>query len=335
MPYPWKEKGAFPSVPPSLNHVAFEMSSIKQVDANHITLTRPQSEKDITPYLGIRSRLSQVWLNKWTILILLVLLHFLLTVGSLKDNLDEAKTKALTACIKVEDVGSAFASMPHYLSVGVNQLTASSITTAVQALMSVVDMILTGIESLILFVISFVTDTYVCLISMVVHGGLNASAIAVEKTTDAINKVIDGVADGIASSADDIQKVIDDVYSVADKAGDALDDVKDGAGDVVGDIGDIFSRSRELAVFRRGVLPDKPDLQKAIVDKMKELKDVNIDSSGFVNGLNALNEKIPTFDEVKNLTRQAVSIPFDFIRDELDKAYGDWKSCTAPRSPPS
>ena len=107
MPFPWKEKGDFPPVPPSLNHDAFEMSSIKQGGADHITLTRPRSEKDITPYLGIRSRLSQVWLNKWTILILLVLLHFLLTVGSLKDNLDEAKTKALTACSKVEDVGSA------------------------------------------------------------------------------------------------------------------------------------------------------------------------------------------------------------------------------------
>ncbi|KAI0518527.1 hypothetical protein F5B22DRAFT_69138 [Xylaria bambusicola] len=329
MHFPWKEKGDFPSVPPSLNangQNAFEFSSIhKQGGSDHITLTQPQSEKDITPYLGLRSRLSQVWLNKWTILILLVLLHFLLTVGSLKENLDEAQTKALSACSKVEDVGSAFASMPHYLSVGVNQLTASSITNAVQALMSVVNMILTGIEQLILFVIGMMTDTYVCLISMVVHGGLNASAIAVEKTTDAINKVIDGVADGIASSADDIQKVIDTVYDVANKAGDVLNDAKDGAGDVIGDIGDIFSRSNELALYQRGILPDKPDLEKAIVDKMKELKDVNVDSSGFVQGINELNKKLPDFDEVKNLTRQAVAIPFDLIRKELDKAYGDWK----------
>ncbi|KAI1428414.1 hypothetical protein F5Y12DRAFT_23554 [Xylaria sp. FL1777] len=322
MAFHWKEKGGFPAVPSSLNHEAqdaFEMSSMKQGNLDNITLARPQSSKQITPYLGLRSRLSQVWINKWTILILLVLANFLLTIGSLNDNLADAKEKALSACTKVEDVGSAFASMPHYLSVGVNQLTASSITHAVQALMTVLDMILTGIEQLILFVIGMMTDTYVCLISMVVHGGLNASAIAVEKTTDAINKAIDGIADGITQSADDIQKVIDDVYSVADKAGDILDGAKNGAGDA---IGDIFGR--ELALAHRGVLPDKPDLETAIVQKMNELKNVQVNSSGFVQGLDDLNQKIPTFDQVKNLTKQAVSIPFDLIRQELDKAYGNW-----------
>ncbi|GAW14807.1 hypothetical protein ANO14919_042100 [Xylariales sp. No.14919] len=317
-----REKDGFPAVPPSLNHNtqdAFEMASIKRGEPDNIALARPQSDRQITPYLGLRSRLSQVWFNKWTILILLVLLHFLITIGSLNDNLDEAKTKALTACTKVEDVGSAFASMPHYLSVGVNQLTASSITHAVQALMTVLDMILTGIEQLILFVIGMMTDTYVCLISMVVHGGLNASAIAVEKTTDAINKAIDGVANGISGSADDIQKVIDTVYSVADKAGNLLDDAKNGASDAVGDI---FGRQVEL--YQRGLLPDKPDLQSAIVDKMNDLKNVHVDTTGFVQGLDDLNQKIPTFDQVKNLTKQAVSIPFDLIRQELDKAYGNW-----------
>ncbi|KAI0541460.1 hypothetical protein GGR58DRAFT_511026 [Xylaria digitata] len=318
MAFPFREKDGFPAVPPSLNHNtqdAFEMSSIKHHNPDNITLARPQSDRQITPYLGLRSRLSQVWFNKWTVLILLVLAQFLLTIGSLNNNLDEAKVKALASCTKVEDVGSAFASMPHYLSVGVNQLTASSITHAVQALMSVLDMIITGIEQLLLFVIGMYTDTYVCLISMVVHGGLNASAVAVEKTTDAINKAIDGVANGIASSADDIQKVIDNVYSIADKAGNLVDD----AGDT---LGGIFGRELELA--ERGVLPDKPDLQSAIVDKMNDLKNVNVDSSGFVQGLDDLNQKIPTFDQVKNLTRQAVSIPFDFIRKELDEAYGNW-----------
>ncbi|KAI0456072.1 hypothetical protein F5B21DRAFT_170307 [Xylaria acuta] len=333
MAQPWKEKDDFPRVPPSLNHDAqdaFEMLSIKQSNPYNIASARSQSSKLITPYLGLRSRLSQVWLNKWTVLILLVLVHFLITIGSLNDNLTEAKVKAVSACTKVEDVGSAFASMPHYLSVGVNQLTASTITNAVQALMSVLDMILTGIEQLILFVIGMMTDTYVCLTAMVVHGGLNASAVAVEKTTDAINKAIDGVADGIASSADDIQKVIDKVYDVADKVGGIIgrdeDLIKRG---LLFDLpalenarSELFGRGGDLVL--RGILPDKPDLESAIVDKMNDLKNVNIDTSGFVQGLDDLNNKIPTFDELKNLTKQAVGIPFDLIRNELNKAYGNW-----------
>ncbi|KAI0192720.1 plasma membrane fusion protein PRM1 [Xylaria flabelliformis] len=288
----WREKQGFPGVPSSLNHDAqnaFEMSSLKQ--SNLSNSASAQSPKLITPYLGLRSRLSQVWFNKWTVLIVLVLVHFLIIIGSLNDNLAEAQVKAVSACTKVEDVGSAFASMPHYLSVGVNQLTASTITNAVQALMSVLNMILTGIEQLILFVIGMMTDTYVCLTAMVVHGGLNASAVAVEKTTDAINKAIDGVADGIASSADDIQKVID---------------------------------NRDGNLVLRSILPDKPDLESAIVSKMNELKNVNVDTSGFVQGLDDLNKKIPTFDQLKNLTKQAVDIPFGLIRNELNEAYGNW-----------
>ncbi|KAI8955263.1 hypothetical protein F4801DRAFT_574849 [Xylaria longipes] len=333
MARPWKEKDDFPRVPPSLNHDAqdaYEMLSIKQSNPHNIASVRSQSSKLITPYLGLRSRLSQVWLNKWTILILLVLVNFLFTIGSLNNNLAEAQVKAVSACTKVEDVGSAFASMPHYLSVGVNQLTASTITNAVQALMSVLEMILTGIEQLILFVIGMMTDTYVCLTAMVVHGGLNASAVAVEKTTDALNQAIDGVADGIASSADDIQKVIDKVYDVADKVGGIFgrdeDLIKRG---LLLDMpalekarSELFGRGGNLIL--RDILPDKPDLESAIVDKMNELKNVNIDTSGFVQGLDDLNKKIPTFDQLKNLTKQAVDIPFGLIRNELNEAYGNW-----------
>ncbi|KAI1753088.1 hypothetical protein F4782DRAFT_546030 [Xylaria castorea] len=333
MAYPWKEKDGVPRLPPSLNHNAqdaFEMSSIKQSDPYNVASARSQSSKLITPYLGLRSRLSQVWFNKWTVLIVLVLVHFLFLIGSLDDNLTEAQVKAVSACTKVEDVGSAFASMPHYLSVGVNQLTASTITNAVQALMSVLDMILTGIEQLILFVIGMMTDTYVCLTAMVVHGGLNASAVAVEKTTDAINKAIDDVADGIASSADDIQKVIDKVYDVADKVGGIFgrdeDLIKRG---LLLDMpalekarSELFGRNGDLIL--RDVLPDKPDLESAIVNKMNDLKNVNIDTSGFVQGLDDLNKKIPTFDQLKNLTKQAVDIPFGLIRNELNEAYGNW-----------
>ncbi|KAI1433043.1 hypothetical protein GGR50DRAFT_688523 [Xylaria sp. CBS 124048] len=299
------------------------MLSAKRSGPDDTGLVHPQDPKVITPYLGLRSRLSQVWLNKWTILILLVLVHFIFTIGSLNDSLNDAKIKALESCSKVEDVGSAFASMPHYLSTGVNQLTASSITSAVHALMTILDMILTGIEELILFVIGMMTDTYVCLISMVVHGGLNASAVAVEKTTDAINSVIHGVADGISHSADDIQKVIDDVYNLADKAGGLLDDAKKGASDGLGSIGSKIGFRRDL--FARDLLPAKPDLESAIVSKMNELKNIQVNSTGFVQGLDSLNAKIPTFDDVKNLTSQAVSIPFNLIRTQLDEAYGGWK----------
>ncbi|CAJ2510729.1 Uu.00g063540.m01.CDS01 [Anthostomella pinea] len=321
----------------------------------------PTPTSDITPYLGLRARYSQLWFNRWTILLLLVLVHFLLTIGSLTDGLTDAKVKALSACTKVEDIGSAMASMPHYLSVGVNQLTASSITHVVHALMTVLNMILTGIEQLILFVIGMMTDTYVCLVAMVVHGGLNASAVAVEKTTAAMNEVIDKVSDGVSSKADDIQGAIHTLYGAATSAADALNKVGDTAsnagnavktgvagaanaaetpatgwlshighrdlegGDVVVEGRDlVVVEERDVVVSRSITIPPEPQIKDDIVNAMKDLHDINIDTSGFVDGLNDLNDKIPTFDELKNLTAQAVDFPFNLIRQELDKAYGNW-----------
>ncbi|KAI1636786.1 plasma membrane fusion protein PRM1 [Biscogniauxia mediterranea] len=286
-----KGDDAYPSVPvpPSLKH---QPNDYEMKDFNHGgQQSRADTAPPITPYLSLQSRLSQIWFNRWTVLLLLVLVHFILTIGSLNSGLTDAKAKALSACTKVEDIGSAMASMPHYLSVGVNRLTASSITQAVHALMTILDMILTGIEQLILFVIGMMTDTYVCLITMVVHGGLNASAVAIEKTTDAINSAIDGIADGIQDNANQIQGAIDDIYGIINSA---LPDV------------------------------EQATSAAAISDKMDDLKNIQIDTSGFVAGLNNLNDKIPTFDEVKNLTAQAVSFPFNLIREQLNNSYGDW-----------
>ncbi|KAI1076527.1 hypothetical protein F5B20DRAFT_319689 [Whalleya microplaca] len=342
-----REKDGFPQVPPSLRHDAYEMQDFSGNRKRSLrALFSHNAGQGITPYLGLRARLSQIWFNRWTVLLILVLVHFLLTLASLNDGLDDAKVKALSACTKVEDIGSAMASMPHYLSVGVNRLTASGITNSVHALMTILDMILTGIEQLILFVIGMMTDTYVCLITMVVHGGLNASALAVTKTTDAINDAIGDIAKTINSTAEDLQKPVDTIYGLVNGAvdtgnqatsavGGAVETATKGIGSVASDLGNglggLFGRADDepappevTSLFVRADIPAKPEVAGDIQAVAAKLSNVHIDSSGFVKDLDDLNEKLPTFDDVKNLTSQAVSIPFDLIRQELDKAYGDW-----------
>ncbi|KAI1139798.1 hypothetical protein F5Y05DRAFT_403585 [Hypoxylon sp. FL0543] len=284
----FREKEGFPQVPSSLQQDAYQTKDIRKMKIRE--LISQSSAKGVTPYLGLGSRLSQIWFNRWTVLLLLVLVNFMMTIGSLNSNLDDAKVKALSACTKVEDIGSAMASMPHYLSVGVNRLTASGITEAVQGLMTILDMILTAVEQLILFVIGMMTDTYVCLITMVVHGGLNATSLAIGKTTDAMNDAIDGIAQAINAVGGAIESGL-------------------------GDIGNII---------RRIDIPPKPEVAGDIKAVAAKLSNVNINTTGFVSDLDALNKNLPDFDDVKNLTATAVSFPFNLIRQQLTKAYGNW-----------
>ncbi|KAK8862650.1 Plasma membrane fusion protein PRM1 [Apiospora arundinis] len=289
------------ALPASLKGESFEMKPQGPQDPPNYSTTNTGVVRTDghAPYLGLQARLSQIWLNRWTILLILVLVRVLLMLAGLNDNLGEAKIKALSACTKVEDVGSAMASMPHYLSVGVNRLTAKGITETVHGMMVILDMILTGVKELILFVINMMTSTYTCLISAAVHGGLNVSAAVITKTTDAMNKAIGPITDDIAKVGDTVQKDMNDV----------LGKISQG----IGSIGSVFGKDPPKAPqINMG-----PDLDK--------LRNVKIDTSGFVGDLNKINQALPDFNDVQNFTRQAVSIPFDLVKKALNDTYGAWK----------
>ncbi|KAK7921348.1 hypothetical protein PG985_009370 [Apiospora marii] len=288
------------ALPASLKGESFEMKpQVPQDPPTYTQQTGTVRTDGHAPYLGLQARLSQIWLNRWTILLILVLVRVLLMLGGLNDNLGEAKIKALSACTKVEDVGSAMASMPHYLSVGVNRLTAKGITETVHGMMVILDMILTGVKELILFVINMMTSTYTCLISAAVHGGLNVSAAVITKTTDAMNKAIGPITDDIAKVGDSVQ----------DEMNDIIGKISQG----IGSIGSVFGKDPpKTPQINMG-----PDLDK--------LKNVKIDTSGFVSDLNKLNKELPDFDDVQNFTRRAVSIPFDLVKKALNDSYGAWK----------
>lgn len=158
-----------PMVPPSHSAGDDGMHNYyaAQDTSHQIPNTRPG---EITPYLGLRARLSQIWINRWTILLFLILVRLLFAVADLHGGLDSARSEALSACTDVESVGSSLASMPHYMSKGVNELAASGVEKAVRGLQTMLFMTITGVEELVVFWINMLTSTYLCLITLAVSG---------------------------------------------------------------------------------------------------------------------------------------------------------------------
>jgi len=284
-----KSGAAWPEVPSSLHHDTVEMSNLGKEPLRPHADTAPS----VTPYLGLRARLSQIWFNRWTILLLLVLVRVLIQIGGLNGNITDAKAKALSSCTKVEDIGSAMASMPHYLSVGVNSLAADGINTAINAMVEVLMMILTGVEALIMFVINMYVGTYACLIAAFIHGGLDVGVSAVTGATDFMNKNIDTITGSIS---DDIGKIQDAINS-------AFSGISDAAG-----------------IFGADVKPPKIDISGHLDD----LKNIQIDDTKFVQDLVQLNKTIPTFAQVQNFTKNALSIPFDLVKNQLNNSRAGW-----------
>ncbi|PNS16938.1 Plasma membrane fusion protein prm1 [Sphaceloma murrayae] len=287
MPSAQNQQTSFPAAPPSPSAGGHEMRDYYA--AREISRPPLLSSSHPTPYLGLRARLSQVWINRWTILLLLVLIRTLLAIASLDDNLGSAREKALSACTSVENVGSAMASMPHYLSGGVNELTADGIDKAVNGLMHMLTLSVTGVQEMVVFIINLLISTYVCLITFVVAGSLHMAIEVAEKVGDFLNSTAKEVGDDLANVANGFQNTMNGFLNGIDN------------------IGDFFTG--------KDTPPPKIDLTKQI-DRLNNLQL----PAAYDEGLMKLNNSIPTFKEVQNFTNNAIRFPFQEVKKLLNES---------------
>ncbi|KAF1989078.1 plasma membrane fusion protein prm1 [Aulographum hederae CBS 113979] len=273
----------FPTLPPSLSAGDHEMQDYYA--PQNAPRPPPNQAPYLTPYLGLRARLSQVAMNRWTILLLLVLVRLLFACWNLDDGLDSARTQALSACTSVEDLASQAASVPHLAATGFNEMTASGVEHAVNGLMSMVTLSVTGVEELVVFFIGLLTNTYLCLITLAVSGSLHAGIELVKSVQGFLNKTLDGIGDDIAAAGTEAQNTINTIM-------DGINGIP----------------------FVGGKAP-KVDLTKGI----NELKDLKL--PGNLNAeLQKLNSSIPTFEEVKNFTDSVIRLPFEEIKKLVNQS---------------
>lgn len=249
----------------------------------------PHTAPSITPYLGLRARLSQVWLNRWTILLLLVLARTLIAISGIKNDLNSARREALSACTSVETVGSAMASMPHYMSQGVNELAATGVEKAVNGLMDMTMLSVTGVEELVVFVINMMTSTYVCLITLAVGGSLHTALQVVKDSETFLNKTIGDIGNDMAST----------VSTFEDEWNKFLKTLDSGLSDITG----------------KSISPPSLNLNAS----MDALSSLTLPST-LDEGLTKLNGSIPTFAQVNNFTNNAIKLPFEEIKKLINES---------------
>ncbi|KAH8730387.1 hypothetical protein GQ44DRAFT_736632 [Phaeosphaeriaceae sp. PMI808] len=266
----------FPAVPPSMSAGEHEMRDYHAPqDAPRPTINQTP---DFKPYLGLRARLSQIWINRWTILLLLVLVRLLIAIASTDASLVSARREALSACTQVEKIGSSMASMPHYMSKGLNEMTASSVDKAVSGLMKMLTMSVTGIEEIIIFVIHMMTSTYLCLITLAVSGSLHAAVELGTEINKKLNETLNEVTSDITSS---VKSVTDGINSIMGKINFNIGGIK------------------------------KPEIN--LDQQMNKLKGLQLPAE-MQQSLQKLNSSIPTFTEVQNFTDNIIRTPFEEIK---------------------
>ena len=276
-----------PAVPPSL---PIDGHGMREYNTTQETLQPPlNTAQAITPYLGLRARLSQVWINRWTVLLFLVLVRILIAISGLNNDLGSAKTEAMSACSGVESMGSAMASMPHYLAAGVNELAASGVEKAVYGLMSMLLLTITGIEELFLFYVHMLTQTYECLLTLVVEGSIQAVIQVIEDASNFLNSTIEGITKDIGTTVDsfetDLNKFSSGLNSVPQAFG------AKGSGVPTINVNDSLTKLNSIQ------LPD--DLKQK---------------------LTTLNSSLPSFNSVENFTDNLFRLPFEDVKTKINSS---------------
>ncbi|KAI4177446.1 MAG: hypothetical protein LQ343_000427 [Gyalolechia ehrenbergii] len=280
---------SFPVVPPSHSAGDHEMPNYYNVQDK--TRLAPHTVPEITPYLGLRAKLSQIWINRWTILLFLILVRLLFAVADLHGGLGSARSEALSACTGVESIGSSLASMPHYMSRGINEMAASGVEKAVRGLQSMLFMTITGVEELVVFFINMLTSTYLCLITLVVSGSLHVALQIIEGAEEFLNKTLGDIGKDIHKGIDGFQ-----------------DDLNKFTG-LLNSVPQVFGG-------------DKGGIPKLNVDgSLDKLDNLQLPAS-LNQGLDKLNDSIPTFSEVQNFTNNAIRFPFEEVKKLLNESLG-------------
>lgn len=250
---------------------------------------------EYTPYLGLRSRLSQVWFNRWSLLLFLVFLRVLLSTNGLNTDMESARREALSSCTGVESMGSAMASMPHYLSKGVNELAASSVEAAVRALEKTVLMLITGIQEIIIFVVHMFTSTYLCLIMLAINSSIGA-------VTDAAKAIVEAAEKGAKAIFDEINDEKGDFESAINKVTEKISSVPN-----------FFGANIEI-----------PKLRLPSLDKLKDFSVANEVGADLDN----LKENIPNFKEVQDAADNVIKKPFALLKVKSQPRAFDEQSLT-------
>lgn len=252
----------------------------------------PHTAPSITPYLGLRARLSQIWLNRWTILLLLVLARTLIAISGINNDLGSARREALSACSDVESMGSAMASMPHYMSQGVNELAASGVEKSVNGLMQMTTLSVTAVEEIVVFVIGMMTNTYLCLITFAVTGSLHSVIGVLDSAQTGLNNLTKNLGNDMSGAVSKFESAYNDFLNTLSK--------------FVG-LGATVPEPTPLNLTQQ-------------VNTLKNLKlPANLDAD-----LQKLNNSIPTFAEVKNFTETIIRLPFEEVKQLINGSMGNY-----------
>ncbi|GMM57924.1 pheromone-regulated protein [Maudiozyma humilis] len=252
-------------------------------------------------YLRLGERLSQIWINKYTLALLLSMVKLVLFSRSLSSALSNSEEQVIGHCSSVDKLyNNIMNNTPHYLGTMGNYMIEKSMIETVKLSLKTLSLMISASEGLFTFMVDLYLGTYACLIVSAIDGTVDVATNTTEKLLGALNGTVHNIASDLDDGLDDLSKVINKIISVASKVEKVFTDDDD----------------------------DDDEEDEDGHDVVKKLSRVNLTVSGLRNlyipssindKLRKLSRDTPSFDELKNSTKQKIALPFSYAHKEVKK----------------
>ncbi|AAS54057.1 AFR685Cp [Eremothecium gossypii ATCC 10895] len=245
------------------------------------------------PYLELRERLSQIWINRYTLLLMLCMVKILLFTSSLRFSLNNSKVHVLEECSNIEHYYNILRNgTPHYMGKMGNYLVAHALEATVESLLALLTSLATVVEVVAHFMIELWLGTYACLLFSAAHGAVEVATNVTEKVIGVANKTLIAAANELDNGLDGLSKVLNKIIETGTKVSHLF---KDDDEEHASPEGQFKKINLTIASLRTVKIPE------SVNDKLRSLA-----------------EKTPDFEDVKNKTKGLVSIPFQTLKNEIN-----------------
>lgn len=243
-----------------------------------------------TSYLKLNDRLSQIWLNTYTLALLLAMLKLLFFSNSIQNAIELSENYVISHCGTIDAIYSeGLNDTPHYLGKMGNYLIKEALVQSVNASLKTLSLLVYASEELLTFTIDLYLGTYACLLVSAIDGTVDVATNATESLIGFVNTSVTAFANELDDGLEDISDVINKVISAASKIESLFTD------DDESPSANVAKVNLTIASLRNIYIPS------SINDKLEQL-----------------SSNTPDFAQVKNITKNLISEPFEKVRDEIN-----------------
>ncbi|KAL6947360.1 hypothetical protein ACO0QE_002243 [Hanseniaspora vineae] len=255
---------------------------------------------ELKPYLSFQDRLSQIWINKYTIVCMLVIFKLLIFSSQVQKslvNVEKSITDSNSVCYYYDLMVNE---TPYYMSLMANYMLEKSIKESIKISLKVLSEVVYIVEKIIIFMFDMWCGTYLCLITSAVDGAVDVATNVTESLVDLANSTVHDAAKELNKGLSGLSSLVNGVVNEFDK--------------LENELGSLFHKDTD------------DDGNSSTTQMSTKISNINLTVSRLSNfyissdidtKLNKLSQETPDFDTVKNKTHSLLAIPFKKVIAEF------------------